>query len=435
MSFISVKFLLAIVAVLVVSVAAVPLPFVWPRGGEEGLKGELRESGVNNRDEIEDTVEFIHSLEKAEGDALMALNGALGFMTAGIRSSKFKVLVSIGLPWGYAKLGGDDLETDVVVEHGVRLLPIFPCVENPDNCDRLREVVRRSDFAMAVPFLIMSKLQAGFPIDGFHKLFQNLFVDTPPPLEEDITIVAALLSLYDHLDMMAIVEQTKLAIGLQRVETLRQTNQLFVSVWNHLRNIADPGRAARQRRDRRPPVVADPAPAPPMLGENNRAIDDHRPPAQFRVWGPDGERIEDDWRGGRPVMANDDMAIPMHPWPEMEVAHAAAPVGGAVVDWLHPEPVAFADGAPVWNDDEPVLPLGFDDAAPEAEPDAEAAVDHDDPGAEDGEDRVPKLGWLRWGRALVGRAAGAVAHAARAAHRAAVDIGAIALDGRDGGPH
>ena len=308
---ISGKLLATVVGALFVSVAAVPLPFVWPRGGEEGLKGELRESGVNNRDEIEDTVDLIHSLTKAEGDELMALDEDRGFMTAGIRSSRFKVLMAMGLPWGYTKLGGEDLDTQIAVHDGLGLLRMGLCVANAANCGRARHVLGKSNFGMAIPFLAMKQFDV-FPAELYHKFFQNLIVDSPPPSEKDIQRVASLLSLYDQLDMMAIIKQTRVAIGLppdasEQPLTPKKTIQLFLAVWNQLSNIAEPGRAAHQRRDQReaeavaamrPPVMADPVPAPLQLGPNNHIIDDHRPPAQFRVWGADADRVDDGWQGG-----------------------------------------------------------------------------------------------------------------------------------------
>ena len=277
-----------VAGILLVSVGAVPQSFVWPRDGEEGLERELRVAGVRNVHEIEDTVAFVHSLAKVEGEALMELNGPLDYITAGIRSPKFKVLVAIGLPRGYAVMKCEDnLSTRDAMAQAGPILQIIPCVDHAEFCPRIRDLVGKSDFAMAVFVLAVARMGMGG--DTIHKFSQHILIDTPPPSAREIQKVVDLVWMYGLMDMMILVEQARATLGLaDRVKTPEEAMQLYVLLWNNLRNIAEPGRAARERRDRRraeaglPPmdggeihVAVDPLDVHPVVA-NGRNVEDFR---------------------------------------------------------------------------------------------------------------------------------------------------------------
>ena len=207
-------------------------------------------------------IAFMKTLTQAEGDAVMTLDASLGresFITDGVDSLPFKVLLAVALPDGYARFGlPRHARFADVSSYAARLIPLHYCADRVEDCVALRSLLGRSDFAMAAFVLVHFGPQSEYwPRENVFGFLRNFFQSTKRAESFKIDQVKELLK-YDNIPhMVSLVEELREFHNLFDRKSPTQTTLLLGHMWNHLRNEAILGVDARARRDREAYAAAE----------------------------------------------------------------------------------------------------------------------------------------------------------------------------------
>ena len=264
MSFCSHKVLLVAAAVLVYSAGArFDGHYKFPEGMEQDLIERVQVLNTKRdylyRIDPVRIVEFMKTLTQAEGDAVTELDTSAGgiYVSRGVYSLEFKLLLAIALPDGYDRFGLPVLATfDNVKFYASFLLPLYGCAYNVELCAPIRSRLGRSDFAMAVFLLVHFGPRSDNYLRAEPEAFLSHFFNSKKTDSFEINKVEELLKYESIPHMVALVRELRDFHDLHNRKSPAQTTLLLGHVWNHLRNEATLGVDGRARRDREAAAAA-----------------------------------------------------------------------------------------------------------------------------------------------------------------------------------